>query len=285
MDPRQKFFDSFFKKEVLSFWEQKMSEELTLSIADGLATITLNRPAVMNAVTFAMWGEMLAMIQEIEHDPDVKCLLITGAGANFCAGADIAEFEQLAELTPRQLAIRIKRELDKTNPIFLTLERIPQPVVVSIRGHVAGGGLSIVTAADLIIASQTAKLYAAQIKLGAIPDASLSFNLRRAIGIKKAKQYCMLGEVMDAHTAATLGLVNWVVPDEQLEAKTQSVIRSLLATAPVALARTKATLNNSFKNTLADHAAEESLDAGLCVMSPEFLNNVRAFTERRKKSR
>ena len=261
-----------------------MSEHLILSIEAGLATITLNRPAVMNAMTFAMWGEFLAMVQDIEHDPDVKCLLVNGAGDHFCAGQEISEFAKLSELAPRQLAVQIKRELDKTNALFLALERIPQPVVVSIRGHVAGGGLSIVTVADLIVASDTAKFSAAQIKLGAIPDASLSFNLRRAIGIKKAKQYCMLGETMDAPTAAELGLVNWVVPNDKLEEKTAHVIRALLGIAPVALARTKATLNRSFNNTLADHAAEEPLDAGLCVMAPEFLQNIRGFTERRKKT-
>jgi 2-(1,2-epoxy-1,2-dihydrophenyl)acetyl-CoA isomerase len=262
-----------------------MSEDLKLTVEEGLATITLNRPTVMNAMTFAMWAEMLEMVQEIEHDPEVRCVLITGAGANFCAGQDIGDFARLAELAPRQLAVTVKRELDKTNPLFLALERIPQPVVVSVRGNVLGGGLSIVAVADLIVASENSKFSAAQIKLGAIPDTSLSFNLRRAIGIKKAKQYCLLGESIDAPTAAELGLINWVVPDNKVEEKTVSVLRSLLSMAPIALARTKAALNNSFRNTLASHAAEESLDVGLCVMAPEFLNNVRAFTGRRNSSK
>lgn len=259
-----------------------MVEDLVLSIADGVARVTLNRPRVMNAITFKMWGQLLDMIQEIEHNPDVRCIVLSGAGDNFSSGQDVTEFAELAELTPPQLATRLMRELDKTNPLFRAMERIPQPIVASVRGLAAGGGLSLVTVADLIVASDTAKFLAAQIKLGAIPDASLSFNLRRAIGIKKAKQYCFFGDMMDAQTAADLGLVNWVVPDDQLEAQTDSLVRRLVGMAPIAIARTKAALNNSFNNTLAQHQAEEPLDVQRCVMAPEFINNVRAFVERRR---
>lgn len=259
-----------------------MADDLILSIADGVARITLNRPRVMNAMTFTMWGQMLHMIQEIEHDPEVKCVVLSGVGDNFCSGQDVTEFAELAGLTPRQLATRLMRELDKTNPLFMAMERIPQPIVASVRGLAAGGGLSLITVADLIVASDTAKFVAAQIKLGAIPDASLSFNLRRAIGIKKAKQYCFFGDVMDAETAADLGLVNWVVPNDQLESRTESVVRRLVGMSSIAVARTKAALNNSFNNTLAQHAAEEPLDVQRCVMAPDFITNVRAFVERRR---
>lgn len=260
-----------------------MNDDLTLHIGDGVATILLNRPQVMNAMTFDMWARLLDMVQAIEHDDSVRCVVLAGSGANFCAGQDVAEFAALAQLTPAQVAVRLKRELDKTNPLFLTLERIPQPVIASVRGVAAGGGLSLVTAADLVIASETASFFAAQIKLGALPDASLSFNLRRAIGIKKAKQYCFLGETISATTAVEIGLVNWVVSDDGLETKTQEVVRRLVAMSPVALARTKARLNSSFNNTLADHAAAEPLDVGACVMAPDFLHNVQAFVARRRK--
>jgi 2-(1,2-epoxy-1,2-dihydrophenyl)acetyl-CoA isomerase len=260
----------------------EMSEDLKLEIEGAVASITLNRPRVMNAMTFQMWGRLLEIVQELEHNADVRCVVLKAAGDNFCSGQDVSEFAKLAEMTPSQLATQLMRELDKTNPLFLAMERIPQPIVASVRGLAAGGGLSLVVAADLIVASETAKFYAAQIKLGAIADASLTFNLRRAIGIKKAKQYCMLGETMDAQTASDLGLVNWVVADDRLEEETVNVARRLAGMAPVAIARTKSALNRSFNNTLAEHAADEPLDVSLCVKAPEFMNNVRAFAERRR---
>jgi 2-(1,2-epoxy-1,2-dihydrophenyl)acetyl-CoA isomerase len=259
-----------------------MADELIYSVVDGVATIELNRPKVMNAMTFDMWARMLELMQHIEHDPTVRCVVLSGAGANFCAGQDVGEFAELADMTPAEVAVRLKRELDKTNPLFLAMERIPQPVIASVRGVAAGGGLSLVTVADLIVASETASFFAAQIKLGAIPDTSLSFNLRRAIGIKKAKQYCFLGETISAQTALDLGLVNWVVPDDRLETHTQEVVRRLIAMSPVALARTKAGLNGSFNRTLAEHAAVEALDVGVCVMAPDFLTKVKAFVARRR---
>jgi 2-(1,2-epoxy-1,2-dihydrophenyl)acetyl-CoA isomerase len=259
-----------------------VSEELELNIENGLATINLNRPQVMNAMTFAMWARLLKIFQDLEHDASVRCVLLTGTGANFCSGQDVAEFADLATLSPADLTIRLKRELDTTNPVFQTMERIPQPVIASVRGLAAGGGLSLVTAADLIVASDTAKFLVAQIKLGAMPDASVGFNLRRAIGIKRAKQYCFLGEMMTAEDAGQLGLVNWVVPDGELEQQTEAVIQRLLRTSPIALARTKSSLNKSFTNTLAEHAAQEAVDIGLCVSGPDFMNNVRAFVERKR---
>jgi 2-(1,2-epoxy-1,2-dihydrophenyl)acetyl-CoA isomerase len=261
-----------------------MMDEVKLRIEGGIAAITLNRPSVMNALTPAMWARLLATFQEIEHDSSVKCVLLTGEGANFCSGHDVREFAKLASLSPGQIATELKRALDVTNPLFLTMERIPQPVVASVRGVVAGGGLSLVTACDLIVASDTATFLVAQIKLGAIPDASLAFNLRRAIGIKKAKQYCLLGEKMDAQTAADLKLINWLVPDADLEEKTLDVLNRLSGYSAIALDRTKAVLNRSFNNSLAAHAAEESLEVGRCVMDPAFISNVRAFTQRKSTS-
>jgi 2-(1,2-epoxy-1,2-dihydrophenyl)acetyl-CoA isomerase len=260
-----------------------MTDDVLFSCTEGIATLTVNRPAAYNAMTVSMWARMLALVQGIEHDPAVRVLVITGAGANFCAGADVREFAETAGMAPQALAEHWMRNADAINPLFLALERIPQPVIASVRGIAAGGGLGLVAGSDLIIASDTSRFFAAQIRLGAIPDSAVSFNLRRAIGVKRAKQYCLLGEEMDARTAVELGLANWVVEDGALEEETAKLAQRLKDMPSLAVARTKAALNKSFQNSLADHFQDEVQDVGRCVSHPDFVQRVRAFVTRARK--
>jgi len=259
-----------------------LSDDLKFSTDGGIATITINRAGAYNAMKVAMWAEMLEFVQSIEHDPGVRVLVLAGEGKHFCSGADVNEFAQTVNLPPQDLATYWMRQADIINPLFVTLERIPQPVVASVRGIAAGGGLGLVAGSDLIVASETARFFAAQIKLGAIPDSAVSFNLRRAIGIKKAKEYCLLGDEMDAKTARELGLVNWVVTDEQLAEETAKVVARLAKMPALAVARTKTSLNRSFQNSLSDHFLEEAQDVGRCVSHADFARNVRAFVERKR---
>jgi 2-(1,2-epoxy-1,2-dihydrophenyl)acetyl-CoA isomerase len=259
-----------------------MADDMLFSIKDGVATATINRPEAYNAMKTTMWSQIHKFAQDIEHNADVRVLVLTGNGKNFCAGADVTEFAKTVDKNPQELATHWMRQADSINPMFVTLERIPQPVIVSTRGIAAGGGLGLVAAADLIIASDTSRFFAAQIKLGAIPDSAVYYNLPRAIGIKKAKQYCLLGDEMNAQTAADLGLVNWVVPDDQLEAETEKLASRLAKMPAVAVSATKATMNEAFNNTLTDHFLAEALDVGRCVSAPDFAKNVRAFVERKR---
>ncbi|HUB27999.1 MAG TPA: enoyl-CoA hydratase/isomerase family protein [Tepidisphaeraceae bacterium] len=259
-----------------------MADDLIIATEGPIARVTINRPQAYNAMKAVMWRDILRYVQEIEHDPKIRVLIIEGSGRNFCSGADVGEFAASLDKSPREMAVHWMRQADSINPLFVTLERIPQPVIASVRGVAAGGGLGLVAAADLVVASETSRYFAAQIKLGAIPDSAVSFNLRRAIGIRKAKQYCFLGDEMDAQTALDLGLVNWVVADDQLEAETLKLARRLSRMPVVAIARTKAALNASFRNTLVDHFLEEAADVGRCVSHPDFAENVRRFMDRKR---
>jgi 2-(1,2-epoxy-1,2-dihydrophenyl)acetyl-CoA isomerase len=254
--------------------------DVELNLSDGVARITLNRPAAMNAINAKMWADMLAMAQQVEHDGQVRCVLIAGAGENFCAGGDVKEFASTLELESAERARFWVRTAEITNSLFMTLERIPQPVVVSARGFGAGGGMALVAAADLAIASDTARFFAAQIKLGAIPDSGVSYNLVRSLGLKRAKQFGLLGDVIDAQTALDLGLINWVVSDSELETRTNEIVARLVKTSATALALTKATFNNAWNETLGDHFVQEARDVAECVTSDDFLRSVRAFIER-----
>jgi 2-(1,2-epoxy-1,2-dihydrophenyl)acetyl-CoA isomerase len=254
--------------------------ELLLDIRANVARITINRPDSMNAMHSQLWPDMLELVREVEHNPEVRCILLSGAGANFCAGGDVKEFSTTIDMTPMERATFWMRSADRTNPLFVSLERIPQPVVVSCRGIAAGGGLGFVAAADLVIASETSRFFAAQIKLGAIPDSAVTYNLLRNVGVKRAKEYCFLGDTLDARTALDLGLINWVVPDDELEQRTDELLARLVKIPRIALARTKATINAAHTETLADHMVQEAHDVGACVREEDFSRNVRAFVER-----
>jgi 2-(1,2-epoxy-1,2-dihydrophenyl)acetyl-CoA isomerase len=258
------------------------NNDLTLNIEGAIARIAINRPDALGAMKSNMWADMTDLLRRIEHDENVRCVVIESVGKHFCAGADVKEFAKSTELSQKELAYHWMKNADQTNHLFMTIERIPQPVIASVRGVAAGGGLGIVTVCDLIIASETANFFAAQVKLGAIPDSAVSFNLRRAIGVKKAKQYCYLGDSFDAAEAADMGLVNWVVEDEQLEAETDKLAKRLAKMPGAALPLTKRALNRSFQNSLAEHLAEEPIDVGQCVSHPDFSKMVRAFASKSK---
>lgn len=255
-------------------------KDLLSDVHEGVARITLNRPQAMNAIQKDAWGDLVRMMREFESDDRVRCVLIAGAGSHFCAGGDVKEFSTTLHLTPDERArtwMAIDKEVAK---LFQFMDAMSKPVVTSVRGSVAGGGLSLVAASDLTVASETSQYMVAQIKVGAIPDAALSYNLARQMGVKRAKQYCLLGEAFDAQTALDAGIVNWVVQDSKLETFTQTVVSRVTRLPRVALARSKAALNNAFNVTLAQHLEQEVADIGACVSEDEFIDRIRGFMER-----
>jgi 2-(1,2-epoxy-1,2-dihydrophenyl)acetyl-CoA isomerase len=225
---------------------------------------------------------MADMIRELEPDRDVRCILVTGAGANFCAGGDVKEFGTTVDMGPKERAVFWGRIADRVNVLFHLIERTSKIVVVSARGVAAGGGLSLIAAADLAIVSDNCRFVAAQIKLGAIPDSALGYNLVRSVGLKRSKQYCLLGESFEGRAALEMGLVNWVVPDAELEARTESLVAKVAKIPSVAMARTKAELNFALTRTLAEHLAQESQDVAACVGEDAYIENVRAFIDKRR---
>lgn len=257
-----------------------MSDELLSDISGGVARFTINRPEAMNAMPARMWKGLADLVRGVEHDQDVRVILITGAGDHFCAGGDVKEFSTTIDLPPDERAKFWMGSADNGNSLFQVLERAPQPVVVRVKGTAAGGGMALVAAADLAIASESSRFLAAQIKVGAVPDSALSYNLVRGVGPKRAKQYCFLGEMMDAATALDIGLINWVVPDAELDAETDKLLARMVKLPRVALARTKTAMNVAHRISIADHLMQESLDIGACVSEPDFVERVSAFITR-----
>ncbi|MCG2840941.1 enoyl-CoA hydratase/isomerase family protein [Sandaracinobacter sp. RS1-74] len=255
--------------------------ELDFTIEGPIARATINRPHAMNAMKNGMWERLGDHLRSIEFNHEVRVVLITGAGDNFCAGGDVKEFSTTLGMADSERANHWMTSGDKGNQLFALIERIPQPVVARVRGMAAGGGLAMVAAADLAIASENSRFLAAQIRVGVIPDSALSYNLVRNIGPKRAKQIAYLGDIFGPAEALDFGLLNWVVPDADLDDRTEALLARIAALPQEALGRTKRAMNLAHRISVTDHLAQETIDIGAVVAHPDYAERVTAFMTRR----
>jgi 2-(1,2-epoxy-1,2-dihydrophenyl)acetyl-CoA isomerase len=255
---------------------------LLTSIDNGIARITFNRPEVRNALSPDMLEAMIAFLLQVEQDTSVRCVVLKGEGKHFMAGGDVKNFSLTATQSSAERRLAFESRVTKGSLVFTVLERLPQPVIASLRGMAAGAGVGFIAGADLVIAAESAGVVLAHINIGASPDGSTSYHLPRSIGVKRAKAMALLGDAIDAKTAQAYGLVNWVVPDDTLEAETDKLARRLAAGPAVALAQAKSLINQSLGNTLADQLAAEAKSMGISAASEDFIEGPKAFMEKRK---
>ncbi len=259
-----------------------MSEDVLTRVDKGIARITINRPQARNAMTAVVIQEMLGFCRSIEHDPKVRCLSISGAGEHFMAGGDVKGFVDVIDKPADELRSNFEQRSLDAAPLWIILERMPHPVVCSVRGFSAGAALSFVAGADLTIASENAKFLLAHVGLGLSPDAATTYHLPRAVGVKTAKQLAFFGDRIDAQEAYRIGLVNWVVPDAELEAKTEEILDRLANAPSISLAQSKRLMNQSLRATISEQLTAEGISLGECAASDDIREGVRAFVEKRK---
>ncbi len=246
------------------------------AVADGVATLTFNRPEVRNAFNDVMADEVQAALKQAERDEAVRCLVLTGAGAGFCAGQDLAALRDRAE------AVSFREHLLKTyNPIVLKLRSIEKPVMAAINGAAAGAGWGIALACDLRYAADTAKFRFAFTGIGLAPDSGTSFFLVRTLGLGKALELAFTNELVDAATALSLGLVNKVVPADQLVAATQDFARRLAQAPTRGLGLTKRALNHALNVDLAAALDYEAYLQDIAGRTADHREGVQAFLEKR----
>jgi 2-(1,2-epoxy-1,2-dihydrophenyl)acetyl-CoA isomerase len=214
----------------------------------GIATLTLNRPDALNAMTVPMKRELVAAFRRIEREAAVRAVILTGAGRAFCAGQDLRERLQ-PDAAPLGVEVR-----ERYNPIIRAMRALPKPIVGAINGVAAGAGASLAMACDVRIASEAASFALAFGRVGLVPDSGATWFLPRLVGSSRAAEIALLGDPVPAADALRLGLVGRVVPADQLATEARSVAARLAAGAPKAIALTKGALNASW---------EESLDAAL----------------------
>ncbi|CAN7606760.1 enoyl-CoA hydratase/isomerase family protein [Duganella sp. LjRoot269] len=249
-----------------------------LERAGAVATIRFNRPAALNAIDRATAEALLAACREIENDASVRVIVLRGEGKAFMAGGDIARFH--ADLpNAAQLAADIITPL---HAALTLLAALPQPVLASVHGAVAGAGVSIALACDLCITADDAQFNLAYARIGASPDGSASWSLPRTIGLRKAMELMLLCDSVDAGEALRLGLVNRVVARAGLDEATAALAQRLAAGPTFAYGQTKRLLRGAFGNDLARQLDLEQAAFCACAGSDDFAEGVNAFFGKRK---
>jgi len=259
-----------------------MTEEVWTEIKSGIAQLRFNRPELRNALSMIGVREVITFLRAVERDESVRCMLVCGAGPHFMAGGNMQNFlHVLAEPEEVRAASFEQRAVDQS-PIWVSFERLKIPVVCSVRGYAVGAALSFVGAADLAIASDTAKFILGHIGIGLPPDAGTSYYLPRAVGQKRARQIAFLGEPVTASEALSMGLVNWVVPDAELETRTLELVGRLTRAPSMAIAEGRRLLNMSLYSNISEQLSAEAEAFARCGLSCDLKEGVTAFMEKRK---
>ena len=251
-------------------------ENILFDVADRIATVTLNRPDAMNATTDGLYTDLSDCIGRIAADDAISCVILTGAGRGFCAGADLKSRRD--DMTPLQLRARHRWIL---NDVLEPLYRLEKPVIAAVNGAAAGAGFNIALACDFIIASEKASFIQVFAKVGLVPDLGGLYLLSRVVGINVAKELCFTARKVLPDEAKVLGIVNHVVPHDDLMAKAREIAGQIAAASPTATAMTKSLLNKSSNATLEQMLEFESYAQTVAYLTPEYKEGVQAFREKR----
>ncbi len=244
--------------------------------------IRLNRPELLNAVDRETIVALAAAAAEAAEDRTARVVLFSGEGTHFCAGGDITMFGELVRLPLEERRKLIFETVDALHPLLVRLRHMPKPVVVAVQGGAAGVGLSFVLAADLAIAAEDAVFACGYVHLGTSPDGAMTALLPAVVGLKHAAELMLLGDRFDAPRALALGIVNRIVPPEQLTAETEALADRLAAGPAEAYARTKALLQASLGDGFDAQLRREAENFAACAARDDFVEGVRAFLEKRR---
>ncbi|MCX4766545.1 enoyl-CoA hydratase-related protein [Streptomyces sp. NBC_01275] len=240
--------------------------------ADGVRTLTLNRPHRRNALDPQLWEALRAALSEAGGDRSVRALVLTGAGGAFCSGADLSRGVSAAHPLYRMRTL---------TDVALLLHELPVPTVAKVTGVAVGAGWNLALGCDLVVATPQASFSQIFARRGLSPDLGGSWLLPKLVGLQQAKRLALLAETVDAEEARALGLVTWVVDAGEVDAFVDDLTARLTAGPPVALAQTKALLNEGGDRTLRDALAGEARAQAVNFASADAPEAYEAFTQKR----
>jgi 2-(1,2-epoxy-1,2-dihydrophenyl)acetyl-CoA isomerase len=252
-----------------------MPDGLRVEVDGAVATLTLDRPEALNALTVPLKVALLGALETIAADRTVRAVILTGAGRAFCAGQDLAEREQ-PDAAPLDVELR-----ERYNPIVRALRSMGQPVIAAVNGVAAGAGASLAFACDLRIAAADARFVLAFGRIGLVPDTGATWFLPRLIGASRAAELALIGDPVSADDALRIGLVHRVVAGDQLLAEARAMADRLAASAPLALAMTKAALERSWSIDLDKALDDEARLQGLAGATADHAEGLAAFRDKR----
>lgn len=254
--------------------DKRELEAITVEREDGVVTITLRRPEKKNAASQTMWNELLAEVRAISDSSDDRAVVITGAGGNFCSGADLWAD---GDGPPRHQLAAMRH----VGNVCHSIQRLPQPTVAKVRGVAVGAGMNLALACDLIVASPDVRFCEIFAKRGLSIDFGGSWLLPRLIGLHRAKELTLFADFVDAESAEKLGLVNRIVSDSEIDAFVDDWAQRLAGGPPIAMAMSKRLLNNSFNVTLEEALDDEGLSQTVNFGTKDTLEAIGAFVDRR----
>ncbi len=255
-----------------------MYETILYARNGGVANVALNRPKKLNAFDGTMHEELYDALDGAASDDEVRCVVLRGEGKGFSAGADLAKIVEGADGDP-DLGEYLRRTYSR---LVSRMARIEKPIVAALHGPVYGAGVGVALACDLRIATESAKFSVAFIKIGLMPDAGVSFFLPRVVGLGRAMEMSMLGDAVEAEEAYRIGLVNKVVPDEELAQETAALANRLAAMPTGALGKIKHSLYRSFESDLETALEREAEGQTFCGYTRDHKEGVAAFFEKRE---
>lgn len=243
---------------------------------EGIAKVTLNRPEAANALSVQMLYELHEAIQEIKFDPTIRCVIVTGAGEKvFCAGADLRE---RAKMNP----VEVKKTVSLIRGNINDLEQLPQPVIAALNGSAFGGGLELALACDIRIAASHIKVGLTETSLAIIPGAGGTQRLPRLIGKGKAKEMIYTAKRIDAIEAEKIGLIEHVVPFEEVEKKAFEIAKQIVKNGPLAVQQAKFAIDQGLEVDLQTGISIEQKAYELIIPTKDRLEGLAAFKEKRE---
>jgi 2-(1,2-epoxy-1,2-dihydrophenyl)acetyl-CoA isomerase len=252
-----------------------MTDGLRVDVDGPVATLTLDRPDSLNALTVPVKVALREALESMAEDRAVRAVILTGAGRAFCAGQDLAEREE-PDAAPLDVEVR-----ERYNPIIRALRSMGQPVIAAVNGVAAGAGASLAFACDIRIAAAEARFMLAFGRIGLVPDSGATWFLPRLVGPAKAAELALVGDPVDASEALRLGLVSRVVPGDQLITEARTIADRLADGAPLAMALTKGALERALTIDLDEALEGEAKLQGIAGASADHAEGLAAFREKR----
>ena len=255
-----------------------MSDTVRYETDGAVATVTLNRPDALNAMSGELLDALLARLEQAAGDAAVRCVALTGAGRAFCSGGDLRGIGAGDPLDPLADTAQLRRFEESSR----LLAEMPKPTIAAVNGAAAGAGFSLALAADLRLAAAGARFVTAFARVGLTGDFGGSWQLARIVGLARAKELYLLGNQLDAATAERLGVVTRVVPDEALAEETAALARRLADGPTAAYARMKRNFARGAETGFADALTLEAEGMIAASRTDDFRNAAAAFLERRE---
>ncbi len=257
-----------------------MPEFIDYAIANHVATITLNRPEVLNALNREMYGELEQSFRDAHRDPDVRCVVLTGNGRAFCSGDDVKQI-MLGEQRDATVT-RLRDAKPKPTPAAAAVVECDKPVIAAVNGPAVGWGMDLTLFCDIRIASQNAKFGELFIKRGLVADIGGLWRLPRVVGPSKAAELLFTGDVISADEALAIGLVSKVVPPEELLPAANEIARKIAANPPIAMRYMKEGLRKSVHSSMAEMGEYVGNSLAYLFTTEDHKEGAMAFVERRE---